>query len=215
MAGRVVRGARARAVRGARRLVVSVVLTVLLVLSGVPGGLPDASAATTTIKWDSRADFEHNATTTGETTTLSSISTARSPGSMMPLGVNVGIAVGSWHSVGLRTDGTVVAVGQNDFGQKNVSTWTDITQVTARRDHTVGLKSGRSVVATGLNDFGQCDVSAWTDIIAVSAGAKHTVGLKADGTVVVAVGSNYDGQCGVSTWTDIISVAGGNPRPHR
>ena len=41
------------------------------------------------------------------------------------------VAAGSSHTVGLETDGTVVAVGLNDDGQCDVSGWTDITKVAA------------------------------------------------------------------------------------
>jgi hypothetical protein len=34
-----------------------------------------------------------------------------------------GLAAGSYHTVGLKSDGTVVAVGRNDFGQLSVGTW--------------------------------------------------------------------------------------------
>ena len=111
--------------------------------------------------------------------------------------VREAIATGAYHTVGLKSDGTVVAVGSNDDGQCDVSEWTDIVAVAAGYDHTVGLKSDGTVVAVGYNYDGQCDVSEWTDIVAISAGYHHTAGLKSDGTVV-AVGSNYDGQCDVS-----------------
>ena len=124
------------------------------------------------------------------------------------------VAAGSGHTVGLKRDGTVVAVGFCTFGQCDVSGWTDIVAVAAGDYHTVGLKRDGSVVAVGSNGSGQCDVSGWTDIMAVAAGDDHTVGLKRDGSVV-AVGSNADivggyvGQCNVSDWTDIVSVAAG------
>jgi alpha-tubulin suppressor-like RCC1 family protein len=34
------------------------------------------------------------------------------------------IAAGLYHTVGPKTDGTMVAVGQNDDGECNVSDWT-------------------------------------------------------------------------------------------
>jgi hypothetical protein len=54
----------------------------------------------------------------------------------------------------LKSDGTVVATGQNDNGQLDVSDWTDIVAISTVSDamtyrHTVGLKSDGSVVATG------------------------------------------------------------------
>ena len=38
----------------------------------------------------------------------------------------VEIAAGSHHTVGLKSDGTVVAVGLNNYGQCDVTDWTDI-----------------------------------------------------------------------------------------
>ena len=112
------------------------------------------------------------------------------------------IAAGGWHTAGLKSDGTVVATGYNDYGQCDVSGWRDIVAVSTGSLHTVGLKSDGTVVAMGYNDYGRCDVSGWRDIVAVSAGGRHTVGLKSDGTVVVT-GDNEYGQCDVSGWTDI------------
>jgi alpha-tubulin suppressor-like RCC1 family protein len=66
-----------------------------------------------------------------------------------------------FHTVGLKLDGTVVAVGRKDFGQCNVGGWLDITQVTAGESDTVGLKSDGSVVAVGWNYYGECDVGGW------------------------------------------------------
>ena len=74
------------------------------------------------------------------------------------------IATGGHCTIGLKSDGTVVAVGENDKGQCNVSDWTDIVAVAIGWNHTVGLKSDGTVVATGNNEDGQCNVSGWTDI---------------------------------------------------
>jgi alpha-tubulin suppressor-like RCC1 family protein len=117
------------------------------------------------------------------------------------------VATGGWHTVGLKHDGTVVAVGQNYDGQCNVDGWTHIIQVAAGGWHTVGLKDDGTVVAVG-DYFWQLSVDDWTDIVQVAAGDYHTVGLKSDGTVV-AVGDNDDGQCNVGAWTDIVQVAAG------
>lgn len=118
------------------------------------------------------------------------------------------VSAGKKHTVGLKSDGTVVAVGNNGSGQCNVSNWTDIVAVSAGLNHTVGLKSYGTVAAVGDNEYGQCNVSNWTNIVAISTGFRHTVGLKSDGTVV-AVGNNESGQCDVSNWRDIVAISAG------
>ena len=118
------------------------------------------------------------------------------------------VAAGAYHTVGLQSNGTVVAVGLNDEGQTNVSSWTDIVAVAAGYSHTVGLKSDGAVVATGRNVEGQTNVSSWTDIVAIATGESHTVGLKKNGTVV-AVGLNANNQTVVDSMTNIIAIGAG------
>jgi len=117
------------------------------------------------------------------------------------------VAAGDLHTVGLESDGTVVAVGYNYYGQCNVGGWTNIIQVDAGGyHHTVGLKSNGTVVAVGDNHYGQCNVGGWTNMVQVAAGGYHTVGIRSNGTVV-AVGDNSYGQCNVGGWTNIVQVA--------
>lgn len=81
------------------------------------------------------------------------------------VGSIVAVSAGDYHTVGLKSDGTVVAVGSNDYGECNVSEWKDIIAVSAGCNHTVGLKTDGTVVAAGENDAGQCEVSEWKDIM--------------------------------------------------
>jgi hypothetical protein len=118
------------------------------------------------------------------------------------------VAGGALHTVGLKIDGTVVAVGYNEYSECIVDGWTDIIQVLAGTYHTVGLKADGTVIRTGWCPFQQCAFDGWTDIIQVAGSYYHTVGLKADGTVV-AVGSNDDGQCNFGGWRNIAQVAAG------
>jgi hypothetical protein len=74
------------------------------------------------------------------------------------------VAAGMYHTVGLKGDGTVAAVGYNNYGQLNVSSWTNITAVAADTYQTFGLKDDGTVVAVGYNVYGQLDVSSWTNI---------------------------------------------------
>jgi len=120
--------------------------------------------------------------------------------------MSIRISAGYDFTVGLKSDGTVLAAGSSEAC--NVSNWTEIIAISAGEVHTVGLKSDGTVVATGQNWDGICDVSEWKNIMAVSAGSFHTVGLKTDGTVV-AIGNNEHGQCNVSKWRGIVAVSAG------
>lgn len=146
----------------------------------------------------------------------------------------VAISGGSEFTIGLKSDGTVVATeyGEKKFygGQCDISEWKNIVAISSGEYHTVGLKSDGTVLATKYtgdkNHYaGQCDVSEWTDIVAISAGeSRHTVGLKSDGTVVIAI--HYKGDQGfykafkgyddddiiynVANWKNIVAVSAGN-----
>lgn len=112
------------------------------------------------------------------------------------------------HSAAVKSDGTVVAVGYNEFGQCNVKNWSYITAVVTGDYHTVAIKTNGTVVAAGNNSHNQCNTDDWTNVIAVAAGERHTVALKSDGTVVT-VGDNTFGQCSVNDWNNIVAIAAG------
>lgn len=114
------------------------------------------------------------------------------------------IGAGDFHTIGLKTDGTVCAVGRNTDGQCDVSDWTDIIAVSAGYDASAGLKADGTVVTTEKT----LNSSDWEDIVSISLGNDHMVGLRMDGTVV-AVGKNIHGQCNVSGWKDIIAISAG------
>jgi alpha-tubulin suppressor-like RCC1 family protein len=63
--------------------------------------------------------------------------------------------------VGLKSDGTVDAVGLNNDGQRDVGDWQGIIQVAAGWEYTVGLTLHGTVVAVGYNEYGQCNVGGW------------------------------------------------------
>ncbi len=122
----------------------------------------------------------------------------------------LGISAGSWHTLGLKSDGTAVAAGAKLAGnQSDVGGWTNLVQAEACGYHSLGVKANGTVVATGDNSEGQCNVSGWTGIVRVAGGFRHSLGLKADGTVV-AVGNNNYGQCDLSGWTGIVQVSAGS-----
>lgn len=116
---------------------------------------------------------------------------------------------GIWgHVVALRRDGHVVAVGDNDCGQCNVSweknpEWSDIIAISAGAYHTVGLKKDGTVVTTQTGYVAE-QIKEWKNIVAVSAGYGFTLGLQSDGTVVGA-GFNADGQRETEDWDPVVS----------
>lgn len=112
-------------------------------------------------------------------------------------------------TVGLRDDGTAVAVGDNSLGQCNVDDWTGLIAISAGQFHTVGLREDGTVLTTQTGEYDHRDipicekVSSWTDIIAVSAGYGTTLGLKGDGTIEAA-GYYQDGQLETDGWQDVL-----------
>lgn len=129
------------------------------------------------------------------------------------------ISAGFHHVVGLKKDGTVVASGVNEEGNRysytylsgwcDVDDWKDIIAISADSYRTVGLKKDGTVVATGELVSGERnEIQNWSNIIEVSAGDEHTVGLKKDGTVVAA-GNNKKGQCDVKNWNNIVAISAG------
>lgn len=113
----------------------------------------------------------------------------------------------------LRTDGTVYCYAPRTYEGQNweydVSSWADITQVSAGWDHAVALKKDGTCVATGNNDCGQCDVGKWTDIVQVFAGREQTLGLKKDGTVVKCGTPLGDGATfAIEKWSDMTEISG-------
>lgn len=106
---------------------------------------------------------------------------------------------GRGHVVGLRSDGTVVAVGDNSQGQCNVYEWTNIVAVAAGDFHTVGLTKDGRVLTTQTD---QSTVSTWTDIVAISAGYGTTLALDNTGRAY-GEGFNFQGQIALEGWNNI------------
>ena len=117
----------------------------------------------------------------------------------------VSVSAGAEHCLGLRADGTVVACGDNLFGEGDVSDWTDIVSISAGFCDSVGLKSDGTVVTCAGDTDMEEDVSVWKDIVAISVYYTDVVGLKTDGTVVTS-GDGEDSR-GISSWENLIGIA--------
>ena len=118
-----------------------------------------------------------------------------------------------YHSLAVKSDGTVVAWGYNynNLGETNVpSGLSGVVAVSCGNLHNLALKKDGTVVAWGYNGDGQTNVPAGlAGVVAIAAGAHHSMALKNDGTVV-AWGWNNFGQTKVpSGLTGAVAISAG------
>jgi uncharacterized repeat protein (TIGR03803 family) len=123
----------------------------------------------------------------------------------------VGLSCGEYHSLALKSNGTVVGWGYNGDGETNVPPMaTNVTEIASGWFHNLALRRDGTVVAWGRNDSGQTDVPAGlSNVVAVAGGGQHSLALKSDGTVV-AWGDNSSDQSTVpSGLTNVVAIAAG------
>lgn len=113
------------------------------------------------------------------------------------------IATGSWHSLALRSDGTVLAWGYNVHGETNVPTSvTNAVAISAGFYHSLALRSNGTVVGWGNNNGGATTIpTGLSNVVAISAGGKSgngdfSVAVRSDGTVLGWGGSIFGGANG-------------------
>jgi alpha-tubulin suppressor-like RCC1 family protein len=131
----------------------------------------------------------------------------------------VAVSAGGFHSLFLKSDGTVWACGDNSYGQLGDSTipssiypiqvpnLSGIIAIAAGQSFSVFLKNDSTVWNCGRNNGGQLgdgttddkhtpsQVATLTGIKAIAAGNYHSLFLQGNGTVR-ACGQNYRGQLG-------------------
>ena len=119
-----------------------------------------------------------------------------------------------YFSLALKSDGSVVAWGDNSFGQTTipVAAQSGVISVTAGYTHALALKDDGSVIAWGENWAGSTTVpdSAQSGVISIAAGYVFSLALKSDGSVV-AWGSNTSGQTTipVAAQSGVTAIAAG------
>ena len=130
------------------------------------------------------------------------------------------VLAGSWHSLAVKSDGTVWAWGDNSCGQLGiepitkkstpvqVNGLTGVVAVAEGKVQSLALKSDGTVWSWGDNSCGQLgigtttnqstpvQVNGLTGMVAVAGGYLHSLALKSDGTVW-AWGDNDDYQLGI------------------
>ena len=122
----------------------------------------------------------------------------------LPQGI---IAVGFYHTVGLQSDGTVVACGDNSYGQCDVGALHDVKAVAAGAYHTVTLHSDGTVSAIGRDSEEQCATAEWRNVTAIAASDYATFGLTEDGTLLCTGFYDYTEP---ESWSGLKAVAGGS-----
>ena len=109
-------------------------------------------------------------------------------------------AAGTYHTVAIRADGSVMAWGLNSSGQTTVpATLGRIVQVAAGNAHTMALSTDGKVTAWGANLSGQRTVPTnLGTVMQIAAGYEHSMALQTTGKVR-CWGNNNSGQCTVPT----------------
>src|SRR5437016_8173733 len=98
------------------------------------------------------------------------------------------IAAGAFHSLALKTDGSLVGWGSNEVfghdanptGQATVPSGNDFVAIAAGDFRSLALKADGSVVAWGDNSVGQTDTPSGNDFVAITAGDGYNLALKSD-----------------------------------
>jgi alpha-tubulin suppressor-like RCC1 family protein len=135
-----------------------------------------------------------------------------------------GIAVGSSHSLAIKTNGTIWSWGRNTWGQlglgyslpytigvtapMRIGNDTDWRFISSGIDHGIGIKIDNTLWDWGINNFGQLGlgdnevrytpskVGSGSNWNSATGGGSHTIALKTDGSLY-AWGYNNYGQLGL------------------
>lgn len=129
----------------------------------------------------------------------------------VPAGTDyVAVAAGDAHGLALRSDGTVVAWGQNDNGECNVPAGT-YKAIGAGADFSLAIRSDGSIAAWGYDGQKQVsNVPAGNDFVSVDGGEFFAVALKADGSIVAWGYDRWGQVSGVPAGTGFKSVVAGD-----
>ncbi len=131
----------------------------------------------------------------------------------VPPGLNnvVTVAGGTFSSLALRHDGTVVAWGAGFFNLTNVPAGlNNVVTIAGGGYHNLAIRNDGTVAAWGDNSANQTVVPVGlTNVVAIACGSYHSLALKYDGTVA-AWGDDSAGQTDVPPGlSNVVAVAAG------
>jgi hypothetical protein len=95
----------------------------------------------------------------------------------------VRIAAGDFHSLAVRSDGSIVTWGDNQQGQCTVPEGvTSVVALAGGGVHSIALNADGTVSAWGGDSAGQCDLATGLgDVVGISGGEVHTLVLVRSG----------------------------------
>lgn len=124
----------------------------------------------------------------------------------------ISVAAGVFHGLALKSDGTVLAWGDNTYGQTNVPPGlSNVVAISAQNYNSLALRSDGGVARWGwIGDIYAPVPGDLTNAAAIAAGGGHNLAIRAGGTVE-AWGQNGQGQCNVpADLTSVVGIAAGN-----
>lgn len=114
------------------------------------------------------------------------------------------------YSVAVKPDGTVLAWGDDLFGQTAVpGDLTGVVAVSAKGDFTLALKKDGTVLTWGDTSSLPPVPTGLSEVTAIAAGAEHSLALKSDGTIV-RWGNNGNSQLNLpENLSGVVAIAAG------
>jgi len=120
----------------------------------------------------------------------------------------ISIASGYNFSLALKSDGSLVAWGENSFG---VPGGNDFVAVSAGSYRGLALRSDGALVGWGENSNGLFVVPTGNDYVAIDAGWWHNMALKTDGSFIYW-GSNLPSEVTIPNGNDFVAIAAGGDK---
>lgn len=122
----------------------------------------------------------------------------------------VAIAAGTTHVAALKSDGSVIAWGENYFGETTVpaAAQSGVVAIAAISSYNMALKSDGSVVSWGFTQT-TVPAAAQSDVQSIVAGKTQSLALKRDGTVVAWSGNPSQTTLPAEALSGVVAIAPG------